>query len=163
MDKTLVAYFSATGTTAAIAKIIAEMAKADIFEIKPAKAYTPADLDWQDKNSRTTIEQKDSACRPPVADKITDFEQYGTIFLGFPIWWYGAPKIILTFLESYDFAGKVISPFVTSGSSGLGNIPEQLKKACPAANWQQGIRFAAHPDRAEVAAWVRDTLAAAGA
>lgn len=156
MSKTLVACFSATGATAAVAKIIATMTGADNFEIKPAKPYTQADLDWNDKNSRTTLEQNDVDCRPVIADKVADMGEYQTIFLGFPIWWYGAPKIILTFLESYDFSGKIMIPFVTSGSSGLGNIPTQLRQVCPEANWQPGKRFPAGAGKQEIESWVNE-------
>lgn len=156
MSKTLVAFFSATGTTAAIAKMIAGLTKADIFEIEPAQPYSSADLDWNDKNSRTTIEQKDNNARPALARKIGNIDEYGTIFLGFPIWWYGAPKIIFTFLESADFNGKTIIPFVTSGSSGPGNIPAQLKEICPGANWQPCKRFPAGAAQKEVEAFVEE-------
>lgn len=156
MSKTLVAFFSASGATAAIAKMIASMTAADIFEIKPSQPYTQADLDWNDKNSRTTLEQKNSASRPQIADRVADMGAYQTVFLGFPIWWYGAPKIILTFLESYDFDGKIMIPFVTSGSSGLGNIPEQLRQACPKGQWQPGKRFGAGASQQEVQDFVRE-------
>lgn len=156
MSKTLVAYFSATGNTARVAKKIAEYADADLFDIKPLKPYTAADLDWTDKGSRSTLEMNDKTCRPEIADKVEDIGQYKTIFLGFPVWWYEAPRIIFTFLESYDFAGKVMIPFVTSGSSGLGNIPQILEKACPDAHWQKGIRFPAGVEDMEIKAWVRE-------
>lgn len=156
MNKTLVAYFSATGVTARIAAIIAEIAKSDIFEIRPVEPYTNHDLDWNDKTSRSTLEMNDKNCRPGIANKIADMGEYKTIFLGFPIWWYTTPRIIETFLESYNFAGKILIPFVTSGGSGLGNIPRTLEQICPAGHWLPGIRFAANADREEIAAFVKE-------
>ena len=120
MSKKLVAFFSASGVTANAAKILAEAAGADIYEIKPEVPYTKADLDWMDKSSRSTIEMQDKSSRPAIADKNADISAYDTIFVGFPIWWYIAPTIINTFLESYDFSGKTIILFATSGGSGFG-------------------------------------------
>lgn len=132
MDKkSLVAYFSATGTTKRVAEALAKAAGADIYEIKPAVPYTKADLDWTDNKSRSSLEMNDVASRPAIADKDADIENYEVIFLGFPIWWYVAPAIINTFLESYDFSGKTVVLFATSGGSGLGKTAEKLKSICP--------------------------------
>ena len=127
MSKKLVTYFSASGVTANAAKILAEAAEADIYEIKPKVPYTKADLDWMDKSSRSTIEMQDKSSRPAIADKNADISAYDTIFVGFPIWWYIAPTIINTFLESYDFSGKTIVLFATSGGSGFGKTVDNLK------------------------------------
>ena len=127
MSKKLVAYFSASGVTANVAKVLAEAADADLYEIKPEVPYTKADLDWRDKNSRSTVEMKDKAFRPAIADKDAGIAEYDVIFVGFPIWWYVAPTIINTFLESYDFSGKTIILFATSGGSGFGNTVDELK------------------------------------
>lgn len=127
MSKKLVAYFSASGVTANAAKTLAEAAGADIYEIKPKVPYTKVDLDWMDKSSRSTIEMQDTSSRPAIADKNADISAYDTIFVGFPIWWYIAPTIINTFLESYDFSGKTIVLFATSGGSGFGKTIDNLK------------------------------------
>ena len=127
MSKKLVAYFSASGVTAGVAKKLAKEANADIYEIKPSVPYTKADLNWQDKNSRSSIEMSDHNSRPEIADKNADISKYDTIYLGFPIWWYIAPTIINTFLESYDFSGKKIILFATSGGSGFGKTVQNLQ------------------------------------
>ena len=129
MSKKLVAYFSASGITAGVAKKLAKEANADIYEIKPSVPYTKADLNWQDKNSRSSIEMSDHNSRPEIADKNADISKYDTIYLGFPIWWYIAPTIINTFLESYDFSGKKIILFATSGGSGFGKTLINLKSS----------------------------------
>ena len=141
MSKTLVAYFSASGITAEVAKEIAEITKGDLFEIKPVKFYTTADLDWTNKNSRTTLEMQDENFRPEIAEKVSNFDEYDTIFLGFPIWWYVAPHIINTFLESYDFTGKTVRPFFTSGGSGAGQTDEKLHKSASKAAWRPAKRL----------------------
>lgn len=125
--KSLVAYFSASGVTVRAAKTLAEAAGADLYEIKPKTPYTKADLNWMDKNARSSIEMNDPSSRPEIADQNADIASYDVIFLGFPIWWYVAPTIINTFLESYDFSGKTIVLFATSGGSGLGKTVEKLK------------------------------------
>lgn len=141
-NKILVAYFSASGVTAKLAKVLSEVCGSDLFEIKPAIPYTQADLNWMDKNSRSSVEMKDPASRPAIASRITNIDQYDTVFVGFPIWWYVAPTIINTFLESYDFSGKTVIPFATSGGSGMGNTDEILKKCCSSeTNWKPGKRF----------------------
>ena len=131
MSKKLVAYFSASGKTAKVADMLADAVGADIYEIRPEVPYTKADLNWMDKKSRSTIEMNDKSSRPALADKDAKVEQYDTIFLGFPIWWYKAPTIINTFLESYDFAGKKIILFATSGGSKFGKTVEELKVSVP--------------------------------
>ena len=136
--KTLVAYFSASElrNTERVAKTLAEATDADLFEIVPEMAYTTEDLDWKDEQSRSTIEMKDSTARPGVVSKVENMDQYTTIYVGFPIWWYTAPRIINTFLEQYDLTGKTIIPFATSGGSEMGKSGEDLKKAsAPSANW----------------------------
>ena len=131
MGKTLVAYFSASGITAKVADKLADALGADIYEIRPETPYTKADLNWMDKRSRSTIEMNDKTIRPAIADKNARIAEYNTIFLGFPIWWYVAPTIINTFLESYDFAGKKIILFATSGGSKFGKTVEELKVSVP--------------------------------
>ena len=138
MAKTLVAYFSASGTTAHTAKEIAQAVDADLYEIRSAQPYTTADLDWNDKRSRSTVEMNDPACRPEIAGAVENMEQYDTIFVGFPIWWYVEPRIVDTFLESYDFSGKTVIPFATSGGSGISRAEKSLREHCPKANWKQG-------------------------
>lgn len=137
--KKLVAYFSASGVTKNVSKKLAKIAGADLFEIKPAVPYTRADLDWTDKNSRSTTEMKDPSSRPEIAEKCENMDEYDTVFVGFPIWWYVAPTIIDTFLESYDFSGKTVIPFATSGGSGMGKTVDILRKICPKATFKDGI------------------------
>ena len=134
-SKTLVAYFSATGTTMEAATKLAKVANADLHEIIPAVPYTPADLNWRDKKSRSTLEMEDKTSRPAIANKVENMEQYDTVFVGYPIWWYIAPTIINTFLEQYDLTGKTIVPFFTSGGSGAGETMKYLKPSAPGANW----------------------------
>ena len=154
MSKKLVAYFSANGTTAAVAKILAEVAKADLYEIKPQTPYTHADLNWQDKKSRSSVEMNDKSFRPALADRDAHIEAYDTIFLGFPIWWYTAPTIVNTFLESYDFTGKTIILFATSGGSGFGKTAADLKPSAPGAVIQDGKLLNGRQTRESLAAWV---------
>ena len=153
MKKSLVAYFSASGTTAATAKRLAEAANADIFEIKPAVPYTSADLDWTDVNSRSSREMKDKSSRPPVAGGFPDLSEYDVVFVGFPIWWYIAPTIINTFLEGCDTRGKTVVPFATSGGSGMGRTNDFLRGSCPEANLVQGRRFSADADVETLKTW----------
>lgn len=136
--KTLVAYFSASGVTARLAKVIAEAAGADLFEIQPEVPYTKEDLDWTNKNSRSSLEMNDPNSRPAIAGQVEDMEQYDTIFIGFPIWWYVEPRIIDTFLERYDFSGKTLIPFATSGGSGISKAEKSLLAHCPNAVWKKG-------------------------
>lgn len=134
-NKTLVAYFSATGTTMEAATKLAKVANADLHEIVPEVPYTPADLNWRDKSSRSSVEMADKSSRPAIANKVENMEQYDTVFVGYPIWWYIAPTIINTFLEQYDLTGKTIVPFFTSGGSGAGETMKYLKPSAPCANW----------------------------
>lgn len=152
--KTLVAYFSASGQTAKLAKTLADVTGGDLFEIAPETAYTAADLDWMDKKSRSTIEMKDPKSRPAIAGKVADMAQYDTVFVGFPIWWYQAPRIIETFLESYDFSGKTVIPFATSGGSGMGKTNEKLAPSCTGAKLLHGKVFNSYSSKADLSAWV---------
>ncbi|MBQ7196369.1 MAG: NAD(P)H-dependent oxidoreductase [Synergistaceae bacterium] len=141
MSNKLVAYFSASGVTGSVAKKLAEASGADIYEIKPAVSYTSADLNWQNSNSRSSIEMKDKSSRPELADTNAKIEGHDVIFLGFPIWWYVAPTIINTFLEAYDFSGKKIILFATSGGSGFGNAVSGLQPSAPNAKIIEGKVF----------------------
>jgi len=153
--KTLVAYFSASGVTKNVAESLAQAANADIFEIKPKISYTKADLNWIDKTARSTIEMKDPASRPAIAEKLSNMEDYDVVFIGFPIWWYVAPTIINTFLESYDFSGKTIVLFATSGSSGFGKTVENLANSCSASTIiKEGRLLNGRPSKAELTSWV---------
>ncbi|HIU09983.1 MAG TPA: NAD(P)H-dependent oxidoreductase [Candidatus Avidehalobacter gallistercoris] len=152
--KKLVAYFSASGVTRNVAERLANVADADLFEIKPAVPYTRADLDWTNKNSRSSVEMSNPDSRPEIAERLSDMENYDTVFIGFPIWWYVAPTIINTFLESYDFGGKTMIPFATSGGSGMGKTVEVLKSLCPSADWEQGKMLNSVSDR-ELADWIK--------
>lgn len=138
MHKTFVAFFSASGTTKRVAEKLAQAIGADSYEIRPAVAYTRADLNWQDPHSRSSVEMKDPSSRPALADRDAAVAAYDRVFLGFPIWWYTAPTIIRSFLESYDFTGKTIILFATSGGSGLGNTAKELSTSCPGAVVQTG-------------------------
>lgn len=152
--KILVAYFSATGVTAGLAKTVAKVTGGDLFEIKPVQKYSTADLDWQDKSSRSTKECEDNNCRPAIAEKVQNFEQYDVVFIGFPIWWYEAPRIIQTFVESYDFSGKTVINFATSGVTTCEKADDQLKESCsPETKWKKGKRFGSFAE-SEVKSWV---------
>lgn len=153
MNKTLVAYFSASGTTAKLANNLAKAIGADLHEIQPEKPYTTADINWQDKKSRSSIEMDDKAFRPAVANKVENMAQYDTVFVGFPIWWYVAPTIINTFLEQYDLAGKKVIPFATSGGSGMGNANQELADSCKGATLLEGKRFGNGISEADLKAW----------
>ncbi|MDO4573119.1 MAG: flavodoxin, partial [Clostridia bacterium] len=164
----LVAYFSATGTTRPLAEYAAEILDADLYEIVPETPYTAEDLDYY-SGGRADREQDDPAARPAIAGAVANMAQYDVVLLGYPIWHGQAPKIIRTFLESYDFAGKTILPFCTSHSSGIGSSASNLHPLCPDANWLDGARFAAGTARADIEAWLdgfalkADAPAAAGA
>ena len=138
MSKKLVAFFSASGNTARLAKNLAEAAGADLYEIRPAVPYTSEDLNWQNKQSRSSVEMNDKSSRPELADKNADIAAYDTIYVGFPVWWYIAPTIINTFLESYDFSGRKIILFATSGGSGFGKAVQNLKPSAPNAEIIEG-------------------------
>ena len=158
MSKTLVAYFSASGTTAKVAKSLADAAGADLYEIRPAVPYTQADLNWMDKKSRSSVEMNDKSSRPALADKDADISGYDKILLGFPIWWYVAPTLINSFLESYDFSGKKIVLFATSGGSGFGKAVDGLKGSVAADTViTEGKMLNGSFSAVELKAWV-DTL-----
>lgn len=150
---TLVAYFSATGTTMEAATKLAKVADADLHEIVPKERYTSADLNWHDKNSRSSVEMADKSSRPAIANKVKNMEQYDTVFVGFPIWWYIAPTIVNTFLEQYDLTGKTVVPFFTSGGSGAGETLKYLKPSAPNANWKEP-KSLNNLSEAEMKTWV---------
>ena len=135
MKKTLVAYFSATGNTKAAAEKLAREFNADLYEITPETPYTAADLDWRDKNSRSTLEMKDKSSRPAIKGVCGNIAQYDTVWIGFPVWWYTAPTIVNTFIEAHDLNGKVLNVFATSGGSGVEGSASDLKKAYPQYTW----------------------------
>ena len=154
MSKKLVAYFSTSGTTKKAAERLAKATGADLFEIKPKVPYSSADLNWMDKKSRSTVEMKDLKARPEIAAVPENMGEYNTVFLGFPIWWYQAPRIIETFLESYDFSGKTVIPFATSGGSGMGG-EDVLRSACSkGTKWLPGKRLSSRESMASVQKWV---------
>ena len=154
MSKTLVAFFSASGVTRQVAQKLAAAAQADLYEIKPAIPYTQADLNWRDKSSRSSVEMQNLAIRPQLADTDAKIEQYDRILLGYPIWWYMAPTIINTFLESYDFSGKSIILFATSGGSGFGKSDKELSPSCPNAVIREGRMLNGNPSEQELRQWV---------
>lgn len=136
--KTVVAYFSASGVTEKAAKKIADALGADLHEIAPAQPYTPADLDWTNKKSRSTVEMNNEACRPALAQEAFDASSYDNVFIGFPVWWYVEPRIIDSFIESCELAGKTVIPFATSGGSGIAKCEKHLNKLYPELNWVPG-------------------------
>lgn len=154
MRKKLVAYFSASQTTKKIAEIIAQVAEADLYEIIPKQPYSKADLNWMDKKSRSSVEMSDKKFRPEISDTDIQVDKYDEIILGFPIWWYVAPTIINTFLESYDFTSKKIVLFATSGGSGFGNTVSELKPSAPDAVIIEGKVFN-KATKQEIAEWVK--------
>lgn len=152
--KVLVAYFSATNTTRGIAEHIANGLNADIYEIVPEEPYTDADLNYNDNNSRTTIEMNDPDARPAITGSVEDMEQYDIVFIGYPIWWGEAPRIVSTFVESYDFSGKTIVPFCTSGGSGVGSSATNLEQLTDGADWLPGKRLNGSDSQDTVMEWV---------
>jgi len=138
---TLVAYFSATGTTKAAAEKLAEIVDADLHEIQPEQPYTAADLDWHNKQSRSSVEMNDKSSRPAIKNKVENMDQYTTVYVGYPIWWYIAPTIINTFVEQYNFEGKTVIPFFTSGGSEAGETMKYLTPSAPKANWKDPINL----------------------
>lgn len=153
MSRKLVAYFSASGVTAKVAEKLSEAIGADLYAIEPEVPYTKDDLDWMDKKSRSTIEMNNPASRPAIAGKRDNMNDYDTVFVGFPIWWYVAPTIINTFLESYDLTGKTIIPFATSGGSDMGKTNENLLPSCKGAKLLDGKIFKASVSGADLAKW----------
>ena len=151
----LVAYFSAGGTTAKVAEKLAEASGAKLYRIEPAVPYTKADLNWMNKKSRSSVEMADKSSRPELADKDAPVAESDVIFLGFPIWWYTSPTIVCTFLESYDFAGKTVVPFATSGGSGMGDTAADLQAVVPEAKVLAGRLFKSRVSQDELTAWVQ--------
>ena len=154
MSKKLVAYFSATNTTEKLAGYLSDGLGADLYEIVPAVPYTSADLNYSDSESRTSIEMNDPNARPEISGAVENMEQYGAVFLGYPIWWGQAPRIVSTFLERYDFSGKTIIPFCTSGSSGIGSSATNLHRLTDGANWLAGQRFGSSASQSDMIKWV---------
>ncbi len=153
MNKKLVAYFSASGVTAKAAAALAKAIGADLYEIEPAHPYSDADLDWTDKKSRSSVEMSDPTSRPAITGRVLNIQEYDTVFVGFPIWWYVAPTIINTFLESYDFSGKTIIPFATSGGSSMGRTNEKLISSCPGAMLRTGKMLNGKLDNIALKEW----------
>ena len=158
MSKVIVAFFSAGGTTKAVAERLARGIGADLFEIEPAVRYTRADLNWQDRQSRSSLEMNDRASRPEIASSGAGMEAYDTVFVGFPVWWYREPSIIDTFMEQYDFTGKTVIPFCTSGGSGLGESAQNLRALAKGAKVMEGRRFASRESERELATWASQWL-----
>ena len=152
----LVTYFSATGTTKAVAEAMARTFGADLYAITPEKAYTNADLDWHDKTSRSSIEMADGKSRPKLAGPLPDMGKYGTVFIGYPIWWGIAPRIVQTFVEQCDFKGKKVIPFCTSGSSPFAGSADLLSAAASGAEWLPGKRLDSRAGSEELAAWAKE-------
>lgn len=155
--KVLVAYFSATGTTARAAETVARTTEGDLFAIEPEQAYTAADLDWNDESSRSTREMKDAAARPALKTTDKDLSAYDVVFIGYPIWWNEAPRIVNTFVEAYDLKGKRLVPFATSGGSGVSNSVEALRKAYPGLQWEDG-RLLNGAGESDVREWTENLL-----
>ena len=153
-QKVLVAYFSASGTTKGVAQQLAEVAGADLHEIKPAQPYTDADLDWRNKQSRRSVEMQDKKSRPAITAKLQNMKDYDIVYVGFPIWWYTCPTIINTFMEAYDFQGKTVIPFATSGGSSIKKACEDLKAAYPNINWKEG-KLLNRTTRKDLEDWVK--------
>ena len=154
MGKILVTYFSASGVTKGVAEKLAKTSGGDLFEIQPVQKYTDADLNWMNRNSRSSVEMADRNCRPEIKSK-TDISKYDYIFVGFPIWWYREPSIIDTFMESYSFSDKIVIPFATSGSSGIGEAPSNIQKLAPKAKVLPGKRLSANVSENELAGWFK--------
>ena len=147
MSKVLVTYFSASGVTRNVAQNIADSIGGDLFEIKAKKPYTSQDLNWNDKNSRSSIEMDDKSSRPEIEATVSNIDDYQTILIGFPVWWYTAPTIINTFIESLDLSGKTLIPFCTSGGTGISGCEKDLKNEYPEYNWKEGKRFTGSESR----------------
>ena len=158
MSKTLVAYFSASGVTAAVAKKLAAVVGADLFEIQPEQLYTDDDLNWQNSRSRSSVEMNDRSCRPAIASAVENMTQYDAVFVGFPVWWYREPSIIDTFMEAYDFSGKKVVPFCTSGGSGLGDSAQNMQALAPGATVVNGKRFSSSVSESELKAWAESVV-----
>lgn len=153
-SKILVAYFSATNVTKGVAKTIAESLSADIYEITPEKPYSSADLNYRNDKSRSTIEMKNRSSRPAISGSVKNMEQYDVVFIGYPIWWGEAPRILSTFVENYDFSGKTIVPFCTSGGSGVGSSATNLKALAKGGNWLSGTRLNGRSSQKAISDWI---------
>ena len=158
MSKVLVAYFSAGGVTAKMAKKLADTIGADLFEITPEEPYTKADLNWMDKKSRSSVEMNDRNCRPAIRSRLESMAQYDVVFVGFPVWWYREPSIIDTFMEAYDFSGKTIIPFATSGMSGIGDSGKNMQDLAKGAKVLPGMRFKNSVSSGELKTWAEEWL-----
>ena len=158
MSKVLVAYFSAGGVTAKMAKKLADTIGADLFEITPEEPYTKADLNWMDKKSRSSVEMNDRNCRPAIRSRLESMAQYDVVFVGFPVWWYREPSIIDTFMEAYDFSGKTIIPFATSGMSGIGDSGKNMQDLAKGAKVLPGRRFKNSASSGELKTWAEEWL-----
>ena len=154
VNKVLVAYFSASGVTKGVAQQLAEVTGGTLHEIKPAQPYTDADLDWHNKQSRSSVEMQDKSSRPAITDKLKNMQDYDIIYVGFPIWWYTCPTIINTFMEAYDFKGKTIIPFATSGGSSIKKACEDLKATYPDVNWKEG-KLLNRASKKDLVDWVK--------
>lgn len=152
-EKVLVAYFSATGTTENVAKIVAEVTDGALFQITPQVTYTSADLDWTDKQSRSSVEMKDKSSRPAIKSRVANINEYDIVYIGYPIWWYVAPTIINTFIEAHDLSGKTIIPFATSGGSPIGPTVEALRKTYPTLNIKDGALLNRATEKS-IKAWI---------
>jgi flavodoxin len=155
MNKVLVAYFSASGVTRGVAQQLAEVTGGTLHEIKPEQPYTDADLDWRDKQSRSSVEMQDKSSRPAITDKLANMQDYDVIYVGFPIWWYTCPTIINTFMEAYDFKGKTVIPFATSGGSSIKKACEDLKATYPDVNWKEG-KLLNRASKKDLEDWVKN-------
>lgn len=155
MSNILVAYFSASGTTEKVAQKLSQQIDADLFKIRPKQVYTSDDLNWNDENSRSSLEMKNPDSRPEISNKVEKMEQCDTVFVGFPIWWYREPSIIDTFIESYDFKEKTIIPFATSGGSGIGKSSQYIQQLAPQAKVIQGKRLSFAISDEELNTWVK--------
>ena len=153
MGKSLVAYFSASGVTKRVATKLASAIGADIFEIVPKELYTSADLNWMDKKSRSSVEMNDRNCRPAIASSVDDISKYDTVYVGFPVWWYREPSIIDTFMEAYDFTGKKVITFCTSGGSGLGDSAKNMQALATGAKVIDGKKFSSGVSEADLKKW----------
>ena len=158
MSKALVAFFSASGVTKKLSEKLAKAIGADLFEIVPEQLYTDADLNWRDKQSRSSVEMNDRSCRPAISSKVDDMSGYDVVFVGFPVWWYREPSIIDTFAESYDFSGKTIVPFATSGGSDIGDSGKNIAELAKGARVDEGRKFSANASEADLKAWAEKFL-----
>ena len=156
MSKVLVTYFSASGETRMVAQKIADNINGDLFEIRAKQPYTLADLNWQDKKSRSSVEMNDKSSRPEIEETVSKLDNYNTILIGFPVWWYTAPTIINTFIESLDFSGKTLIPFCTSGGTGISGCEKDLRNEYPQYTWKEGKRLTGQESKEDIENWIGD-------